>query len=148
VLKFPITDSEWHIVLQAKSSFLYSYGDPWSKKTSPNLFDITMGSYDGAESCELAGAYLLHKIREKFGSICDFGLYRDDGLGIFQVTLNFDSLSLKCQMCLLNSVMRWKAHSYLSTDANGKQKKTFGFNSRHTPPQVSAMLNFEKGYLV
>jgi len=43
--------------------------------------------------------------------------------------------------------MRWKAHFYLSTDANGKQKKTFGFNSRHTPPQVSAMLNFEKGLL-
>ena len=41
-----------------------------------------MGSYDGAESCELVGAYLLHKIKEKFGSTCDFGLYRDDGLRI------------------------------------------------------------------
>ena len=41
-----------------------------------------MGSYDGAESCELVGAYLLYKIKENFGSIFDFGLYRDDGLGI------------------------------------------------------------------
>ena len=41
-----------------------------------------MGSYDGAESCELVGAYLLYKIKENFGNICDFGLYRDDGLGI------------------------------------------------------------------
>ena len=39
-----------------------------------------MGSYDGAESCELVDAYLLHKIKERFGSICDFGLYRDDGI--------------------------------------------------------------------
>ena len=77
---------------------------PWGKKTLSNLFDITigsydsaeswllekdlmrfscpMGSYDGAESCELVGAYLPHKIKEEFGSICDFGLYHDDGLGI------------------------------------------------------------------
>jgi len=28
-----ITDSEQHIILQAKSSLLYSYGEPWGKKT-------------------------------------------------------------------------------------------------------------------
>ena len=39
-----------------------------------------MGSYDGAESCELVGAFLLHKIKEKHGN--NFGLYRDDGLGV------------------------------------------------------------------
>ena len=49
---------------------------------SSNLFDVTMGSYDGAESCELDSAYLLHSIKEKFGNPCSFGLYRDDGLGI------------------------------------------------------------------
>ena len=43
--------------------------------------------------------------------------------------------------------MRWKAHFYLNPDTNGKQKETFGFNSRNTPPQVSAMLNFEKRLL-
>ena len=77
-----ITYNERHIILQAKSSLLYSYGEPWGKKTSSNLFDFTMGRYDGAESCELVGAYLLHKIKEKFGSTCDFGLYRDGGLEI------------------------------------------------------------------
>ena len=39
-----ITDNERHIILQAKSSLLYSSGEPWSKKTSANLFDVTMGS--------------------------------------------------------------------------------------------------------
>ena len=28
-----ITDNEWHIILHAKS-YLYSYGEPWGKKTS------------------------------------------------------------------------------------------------------------------
>ena len=46
-----------------------------------NLFDVTMGSYDGAEICELVGLFLLHELNtlmtDKAGSI---GLYRDDGL--------------------------------------------------------------------
>ena len=41
-----------------------------------------MGSFDGAESCELVGTYLLHNIKERFGNACNFGLYRDDGLGV------------------------------------------------------------------
>ena len=28
------------------------------KKDSDGMFDVTMGSYDGAEPCELVGAYL------------------------------------------------------------------------------------------
>ena len=39
-----------------------------------------MGSYDGAESCELVGSFLLHLITANHGK--KFGLYRDDGLGI------------------------------------------------------------------
>ena len=36
-----------------------------------------MGSYDGAESCELVGLFILSKL-EKLG--VNLGLYRDDGL--------------------------------------------------------------------
>ena len=39
-----------------------------------------MGSYDGAEVCELVGIYLLHQVNTEFPNI-NFGLYRDDGLG-------------------------------------------------------------------
>ena len=39
-----------------------------------------MGSFDSAETCELVGAYLLHNI--KYTHDYDFGLYRDDSLGI------------------------------------------------------------------
>ena len=75
-----ITADEKRIVLHAKKSLLYNSGEAWGKKASSNLFDVTMGSYDGAESCELVGAFLLHKIKEKYGN--NFGLHRDDGLGI------------------------------------------------------------------
>ena len=43
-----------------------------------------MESYDGAESCELVGSFLLHQIKMKNGD--GFGLYRDDGLGIIKAT--------------------------------------------------------------
>ena len=43
---------------------------------------MTMGSYDGAEVCELVGLYLLSQIKKKIGS-AQIGLYRDDGLAIF-----------------------------------------------------------------
>ena len=46
------------------------------------LFDVTMGSYDGAESCELVGSYLPHNFKERFSNACNFGFYRDDGLGV------------------------------------------------------------------
>jgi hypothetical protein len=75
-----ITDDERHIIVHAKKSCLFSSGEQWCKKSSSDLFDITMGSYDGAESCELVGSFLLHEITMKHGN--NFGLYRDDGLGI------------------------------------------------------------------
>ena len=37
-----------------------------------------MGSYDGAETCELVGLYLLSKLTPVVENI--IGLYRDDGL--------------------------------------------------------------------
>ena len=40
-----------------------------------------MGSFDGAEVCELVGLYLLNKIKPLLGSN-NVGLYRDDGLAI------------------------------------------------------------------
>ena len=54
----------------------------WQKTTG--LFDVTMGSYDGAELCELVGLYILHIMSQEFPEI-DFGLYRDDGLGAMQI---------------------------------------------------------------
>ena len=41
-----------------------------------------MGSFDGAEVCELVGLYILHTLGTTYGSRC-LGLYRDDGLACF-----------------------------------------------------------------
>ena len=47
------------------------------------MFDVTMGSFDRAEICDLVGLFLLHDITKKFGNKF-LGLYRDDGLAIIQ----------------------------------------------------------------
>ena len=93
-----ISDDERHIILQAKRSLLYNSEEPWSKKTSSNLFDVTMGSYDGAESCELFSAYRLHSMKDKFVNACNFGLYRDDGLGITKASPRKTEL-IKTELC-------------------------------------------------
>ena len=43
------------------------------------MSDVTPGSYDGAEICELAGLYLLNQLSIVIGK-SSVGLYRDDGL--------------------------------------------------------------------
>ena len=81
-----ITDNEKKIIMQAKRSLLFSRNTTWCKKTTKSLFDVTMGSFDGAETCELVGSYmyLLSKLAPEYGN--DIGLYRDDGLGAFNKT--------------------------------------------------------------
>ena len=54
----------------------------WVKKDNPD-FDVTMGSYDGAEVCELVELYILDILTKEFGHD-KIALYRDDGLGCFQ----------------------------------------------------------------
>ena len=74
-----ISPSEREIIMSAKGTLLYNKGQPWCKKNPPNFFDVTMGSYDGAETCELVGLYILSKLRPLGVNL---GLYRDDGLGV------------------------------------------------------------------
>ena len=54
------------------------------KKSSNDLFDVTVGSFDGAETCELVGCYLLSLLTDKYSQ--SIGLYRDDGLAAFNKT--------------------------------------------------------------
>ena len=76
-----ITSQEREIILHAKRSLLFSDNCPWEKKSANNQFDVTMGSFDGAETCELVGCYLLSLLTKKYGQ--NIGLYRDDGLAAF-----------------------------------------------------------------
>ena len=62
-----ITKDEISIIKHARKSVLFNDGKPWTKKDSNSLFDVTMGSYDGAEICELVGLFILNKLGQKFG---------------------------------------------------------------------------------
>ena len=80
----PINEHERDIIIRAKRSLLFSENVPWEKKTSNDRFDVTMGSFDGAETCELVGCYISSRLTEKYGN--SIGLYRDDGLSAFKKT--------------------------------------------------------------
>ena len=92
LLKDSITYAENHIEMSAKEkevlfhcrrSLLFHNDEPWIKSKGNKDFDVTMGSNDGAEICELVGLYLLSLIAEKYRKE-DTGLYRDDGLAIIR----------------------------------------------------------------
>ena len=77
-----ISQEEREVIFQSKKSSLHSKGQAWTKK-GDSQFDVTMGSFDGAETCELVGLYLLSLLQD-LG--VDIGLYRDDGLGACRKT--------------------------------------------------------------
>ena len=81
-----ITDIEEHelcVIFHCRKSLLYNGNEPWVKKQGNQDFDVTMGSYDGAEVCELVGLYMLDLLSKNLGTE-NIGLYRDDGLAIFK----------------------------------------------------------------
>jgi len=65
---------------EEKRTIKHCQDHAWVKKENPK-FDVTMGSFDGAEICELVGLYLLNQLSSLLPPEL-FGLYRDDGLAI------------------------------------------------------------------
>ena len=63
-------------IMQARKAVLIHNNKPWTKKTGDS-FDVTVGSDDGAEVCELVGLYILSLlVHLTYGKAA---LYRDDG---------------------------------------------------------------------
>ena len=79
-----IPDEFENILWHCRKSFLFHNKDVWTKQKDSD-FDVTMGSFDGAEICELLGLYLLNSLKKEFGS-ASIGLYRDDGLACCEKT--------------------------------------------------------------
>ncbi|XP_022799301.1 hemicentin-2-like [Stylophora pistillata] len=71
-------------ITRAKKSLLYHQNTPWIKKNTETMLDVTMGSYDGAETCELIGSYMVSLITASFKD--QVGLYHDDGLVVCKAT--------------------------------------------------------------
>ena len=60
ISKTSISKQEEEIILKTKKSFLFYDRTAYKKKGG--TFNVAMGSYDGAETCELVGLFLLHKV--------------------------------------------------------------------------------------
>ena len=56
---------------------MFNKSKAWIKKKDSEC-DVTIGSWDGAEVCELVGLYILSQLQNLNIKV---GLYRDDGLG-------------------------------------------------------------------
>ena len=57
-----------------------------------------MGSFDGAEICELVGIYILNHISDVLDN-SDVGLYRDDGLAVIHNSSTSDNEDIKKLLC-------------------------------------------------
>ena len=73
-----VSQKEIEIILHARKSLLFENEHVYTKK-GDELFDVTMGSYDGAEVTDLVGLFLLRDLESLLGK-GSVGLYRDDGL--------------------------------------------------------------------
>ena len=76
LINIPKSDEDQ--IFMARQSFLFMNQTPWVKKDN-STFDVTMGSYDGAEVAEFVGLFLLNELSQIM-SISDFAFYRDDGI--------------------------------------------------------------------
>ena len=63
-----IKREDFSIIQHARKSLFYNNETPWQKKNI-NLFHVAMGSYDGAEVCEIVGLFLLNNFANKFDKI-------------------------------------------------------------------------------
>ena len=78
-----ISKEDIRIIKHCRKSLLFYENEAWKKKDTDTTFDVTMGSYGGAELCELIGIYiqfLLTNILSKD----NMDLNRDDGLFILR----------------------------------------------------------------
>ena len=78
-----ISDEDIEIIMHSRKTLLFSNNEPWVKRGTSPMFDVAMGSYDGAEVCELVGLYIIHKLTSAYPN-GNIGLYRDYGLAVFK----------------------------------------------------------------
>ena len=78
-----ISDEDEEIILHCKRSLLFHNNEVWTKMNNDKNFDVTMGSLDGAETCEIVGLFILNMLKSEINQD-NLGLYRDDGLAIIK----------------------------------------------------------------
>ena len=82
---YDFTYDELEMIMHSRKRTLFWQDSTWVKKGADEDFDIPVVCYDGAEICELAGIYIQNKLCMLMNKK-NFGLYRDDGLGVLRNT--------------------------------------------------------------
>ena len=113
-------------------------------------FDVTMGSYDGAEKCELVGLYIVNKLSGVYKNNSSIGLYRDDGLAVFRgigartkdkirknVSVIFNEFGLN-----ITEQANLKVVNYLDITLNLPNEKYSRYRQLdNSPPYINSMSN-------
>ena len=75
------------IIKHGRKSLLFNENKAWKKEDTDTTFDVKIGSYDGAELCDLIGIY-IQSLLINILSKDNMGLHRDDGLFIILCKIN------------------------------------------------------------
>ena len=54
-----ISNDNTRLIRHCRKSLIFSNNEAWKKKRTKSCFDVTIGSFDGAEVCKLVGIYIL-----------------------------------------------------------------------------------------
>ena len=83
-----ISSQEKEVIMHSRKSLLFDKNESWAKKGNANLFDVSMGSFDGAEVCELVGLLALSKLKTMGQPLSDMEV-RDQGTGFARCFVKF-----------------------------------------------------------
>ena len=139
------------VIMYFCKSLLFDHDNVWVKKENPN-FDVTMGSYNGVELCELTGLYILDVLSSKFSKE-KIGLYRDDGLSCFQNVSGTQAEKVKKKICEIFQSCGLKITietnlqitDFLDVIFNLKNEKYYPFRKPNNDPlYINALSNHPK----
>ena len=80
-----ISAEEQEIIIHCRKTFLFDNYSTWVKKDNPDM-DVSQGSLDSAELCELVGLFLLHQVKSLI-PVNLYGIYRDDFLAAVRLSM-------------------------------------------------------------
>ena len=60
--RITITNDEMDVIFHSRKSLLFGKDRVRMKKDDSGLFDVAMGSYEGAEVCKLVGIFALNQL--------------------------------------------------------------------------------------
>ena len=101
-----ISDADIEVIRHSRRSLLFSGNKTWAKREN-STFDVTMGSYDGAEVCDLIGLFALATLPQRYRH----GNY---GLGVLRGTTGHEADRVRKDMAAHFKELGLRIHAILS----------------------------------